>query len=271
MKQLKPEGSCYIHSVYSWLPTNQPRGSLLAFARRPCHIQRMLPYDPHAVAEAILATLETAAQSRGRATLAIPGGRSPAGVLRELAAMCDTFLRSRLNLLWVDERGVPRSDPQRNDLATIAAWQSGGALPAAVLPMPAEDADLEAAGNRYAATLHSATQGTGILDVCLLGIGEDGHIASLFPDHPGLRELGEVFAILNSPKPPPRRLSLTLPVLTRAGSLVILALGEAKGAVAQAVRAGPSAHVPVSLLPQGKCHWYLDDAAVRGAGGLDGP
>jgi len=79
-----------------------------------------------------------------------------------------------------------------------------------------------------------------------------------------------VFAILNSPKPPPRRLSLTVPVLTRAASLVILALGEAKGAVAQAVRSGPSAHIPVSLLPQGKCQWYLDDAAVRGAGGLAG-
>jgi 6-phosphogluconolactonase len=229
----------------------------------------MLPYDPHAVAEAILATLESAASQRGRATLAIPGGRSPAGVLRELAAMCDSFLRSRLHLLWVDERGVPRSDPQRNDLATIAAWQAGGPLPAAVLPMPAEDEDLEAAASRYATTLLSATQGSGILDLCLLGIGEDGHIASLFPDHPGLRELGEVFAIRNSPKPPPRRLSLTLPVLVRAEALVILALGEAKGAIAQAVRRGPSPHIPVSLLPQAKCHWYLDDAAVRGAGGLD--
>jgi len=229
----------------------------------------MLPYDPRAVAEAILAVLESAALRRGRATLAIPGGRSPAGVLGELAAMCDGFLRSRLHLLWVDERGVPRGDPQRNDLATIAAWQAGGALPAEVLPMPAEDADLEAAAARYATTLRTATQGTGILDVCLLGIGEDGHIASLFPDHPGLRELGEVFAILNSPKPPPRRLSLTLPVLMRAESLVILALGEAKGVIAQAARRGPSAHIPVSLLPQGRCHWYLDDAAVHGAGGLD--
>jgi 6-phosphogluconolactonase len=224
----------------------------------------MLPYQPTTVAEALHSVLDRAAALNGRATLAIPGGRSPAPVLTELARICDPFLRERLSLLWLDERAVPRGHPDRNDAPTIAAWQAGGALPARVLPMPAEEPDLEAAAARYAATLREATAG-GALDACLVGIGEDGHCASLFPNHPGLKELADVFAITDSPKPPPRRLTLSLPVLHRAGFLAVLALGEAKGRVARAARERADPSIPVSLLPQEKCFWYLDDAAAAAA------
>ncbi|MBA3684780.1 MAG: 6-phosphogluconolactonase [Planctomycetes bacterium] len=224
----------------------------------------MLPYAPGTVAEALVETLDRAAAARGRATLAIPGGRSPGPVLAALAGLIDDFLRPRLHLLWLDERAVPRDHPDRNDAPTLAAWRSGGELPGHVHPMPAEAGDLEDAASRYAETLATASAGHG-LDACLVGIGEDGHLASLFPHHAGLTELGAVFVVTDSPKPPARRLTMSLPTLHRCGFHVVLALGAAKGAVARRALTGPDAGLPVSLLPRERCIWYLDDAALAGA------
>jgi len=122
----------------------------------------MLPYSPAAVAEALHVVLDQAAARRGRATLAIPGGRSQGPVLTALARGLDPFLRARLHLLWLDERAVPRDHPERNDAPTLAAWQQGGALPAKVHPMPAEQDDLATAAAGYAATLAAATAGAGL-------------------------------------------------------------------------------------------------------------
>ena len=223
----------------------------------------ILPYSATTVAEAIHALLDEAAAAHGRATLAIPGGRSPGPVLTALAKMLDPFVRDRLHLLWVDERGVPVGHPDRNDLVTLAAWQAGGPLPAQVHPMPAEQEDLEAAALAYTATLHAATGGRP-LDVVLLGIGEDGHIASLFPNHDGLKELAETFAVYDSPKPPPRRLSFSLPVLKAARTRIILALGAAKAPIVRALENGPNPTVPVTLLAQPGTYCYADDAAASG-------
>ncbi len=221
----------------------------------------MLPYTPSAVADALLGHLDQAAVERGRATLAIPGGRSPGPVLTALAARLDPFLRKHLHLLWVDERAVPVGHPDRNDTPTLAAWTAGGPLPAAVHVMPADQADLDAAANAYAATMMAATGG-GPLDVALLGIGEDGHIASLFPHHGGLNDLDPVFAVYDSPKPPARRLTLSLPILAQCRFRIVLALGAAKGSIYAATRRGPDRAIPVSLLPREGTVWYLDDAAV---------
>jgi len=225
----------------------------------------MLPYSPATVAEALLALLDAAAAARGRATLAIPGGRSPGPVLTHLARICDPFVRQRLALLWLDERAVPPGHAERNDAATLAAWDAGGARPARVLAMPAEAGDLEAAAEAYARTLHAAT-GDGVLDVCLVGLGEDGHLASLFPRHAGLSELSDCFAVLDSPKPPPRRLTLSLPAVARARARVVLCLGAAMAWIFSAWRRGPDPACPASLLPRDGTVWYLDDAAAAAAG-----
>jgi 6-phosphogluconolactonase len=222
----------------------------------------MLPYQPSTVAEALYQLLDQAAATRGRASLAIPGGRSPGPVLTALAAICEPFVRERLHLLWVDERAVPLGHADRNDTPTLAAWQAGGPLPAYVHAMPAEQADLEAGAQAYAQTLSAATGGSGIIDACLIGIGEDGHIASLFPNHAGLKELAEVFAIYDSPKPPAKRLSLSLPVLSKARQHLVLALGAAKGEVAKKALRSVDYALPVSLLPKERTVWYLDDAAA---------
>lgn len=223
----------------------------------------MLPYAPGIVAEVLVAALEDAAARRGRATLAIPGGRSPGPVLSHLASICTPFLRDRLHLLWLDERAVPPGHPDRNDAGTLSAWDAGGLRPRHIHPMPAEG-DLEQAAAGYAAELRAATGG-GPLDACLIGLGEDGHLASLFPHHPGLGELSDCFAVYDSPKPPPRRLSLSLPVLATARMRLVLCLGAAKGWCWRRFRSGPDHGCPASLLPQDGTSWYLDDAAVRAA------
>jgi len=224
----------------------------------------MLPYHPDTVAEALATLLDAAAAAKGQATLAIPGGRSPGPVLTALARLIDGFLRPRLHLLWLDERAVPIGHPDRNDAPTLVAWRSGGELPGHVHVMPAEREDLHAAASEYADVVYQATQGAG-LDACLIGMGEDGHIASLFPRHCGLKELSPVFVVSDSPKPPPRRLTMSLPLLHQAGLHVILALGSAKGAIAKRAMLGPDPALPVSLLPAKRCVWYADDAAMAAA------
>jgi 6-phosphogluconolactonase len=224
----------------------------------------MLPYAPDIVAEALLSVLDEAATLKDRATLAIPGGRSPGAVLTALARLCDARLRERLHLLWLDERAVPLGHPDRNDAAGLAAWAAGGPLPAHVHPMPAEAPDLDAASEAYALTLVAATGGDG-LDACLVGIGEDGHLASLFPNHSGLKELSSVFAVHDSPKPPARRLTLGLGAISSASLCAILVQGAAKGEIAKRAWLGPDPAIPVSLLPAARCAWYLDDAACMTA------
>lgn len=223
-----------------------------------------LPYNPRSIAETIYAALDEAVRIRDRASLAIPGGSSPGPVLSALAGLLEDWILQRLHLCWVDERAVPVGHEDRNDQAMLAHWRAGGAEPAHVHPMPAERSDLEAAAMDYAGTIRSAT-GDGIFDVVLLGIGPDGHIASLFPDHPGLDQFAEVFPVIDSPKPPPRRLTLSLPVLARARQRLVLVQGEQKGAVAERVRAGERGpQLPVSLLPEQRTVWYCDeDAAAR--------
>ena len=170
-------------------------------------------------------------------------------------------MRERLTLLWLDERAVPLGHGERNDAAMLAAWDAGGPRPARVLAMPAEQPDLDAAADSYAGALRAAT-GDGVLDVCLIGVGDDGHLASLFPQHAGLTELSDCFAVVDSPKPPPRRLTLSLPVLARARARVVLCLGAGKAWTLAAWRRGPDPSCPVSLLPREGTMWYLDDAAA---------
>lgn len=217
-----------------------------------------LPFSAAIVAENMLLVLDAAVAARGRATLAIPGGRSPGPVLECLAGMMTDFVRERLHLLWLDERAVPCGHADRNDDAMLAAWQRGGALPAYVHRMPAESADLRAAAEDYARVLDEATAGEAI-DFCLIGIGEDGHFASLFPQHALLDDLDMVCVIEDSPKPPLHRLTLSLAAISRCENCHILVLGASKGTVYKEIRdQGQSKQYPVSLLPSQHCVWYMD-------------
>jgi 6-phosphogluconolactonase len=192
----------------------------------------------------------------------IPGGRSPGKVLTPLAQQCPEELRSRLHLFWVDERCVDIGHPDRNDLTTLNAWKEGGAAPGHVHPMPAEKSDLNSACHEYDELL-SKTQMKDGLHLALLGIGEDGHFASLFPNHPKLQEKNDVFAIVDSPKPPPTRLSFSLGYIQKSQRIDVLVFGADKGAILKQGFDKPSPNIPVSLLKDHhNIHFHLDEAAM---------
>ncbi len=144
--------------------------------------------------------------------------------------------------------------------------------PDRVHPMPASDGpdgdDPEAAAARYARTLAEAARpGTARLphfDLLLLGVGEDGHVASVFPEHPAAYETRPVTAVRGSPKPPPVRLTLTLPAINTAEDVWLLAAGTEKaGAVGMALTgAGPVQLPAAGVHGVERTVWLLDRAAA---------
>src|SRR5690242_6574750 len=118
-------------------------------------------------------------------------------------------------VFWADERAVAPTDPESNYGLARALWLDPAGAPAVrVHRMPADSPDLDGAAREYAETLARVVGPARALDLVLLGIGPDGHVASLFPGHPLLDETDRpVAGVTDSPKPPPRRLTLTLPVL----------------------------------------------------------
>lgn len=197
----------------------------------------------------------------GSATFAIPGGRSPHSILTALSEQISEELRKDLHLLWVDERAVPLRHKDRNDIPTLEAWKRGGALPNNIHPMPAEQDDLNLACQNYQETISKITEQRNKIDVCLLGIGEDGHFASLFPNHSMLQQKNDVFYLSDSPKPPPMRMSLSLPLISKSNLNIVLAFGEEKGQILKKA-SNPNPEIPVSLLPRDNMICFLDAEAM---------
>ncbi len=234
--------------------------------------------DPELMAAAAAARLITAladAQAaRGHAHAVLTGGSSGGAVLAAVAASParDSVDWSAVDLWWGDERFLPAGDPDRNDTQARGFLLDALALdPARVHPMPTSDGaygdDVDAAAAAYAADLAAAAgtesaSGVPVFDVLMLGVGPDGHVASLFPEHPGfaVRE-GTAIAVRESPKPPPTRISLTLPALQGARQTWLLATGQGKADVVARAIGGEA-------LPCGSVHgtertlWLLDRAAA---------
>jgi 6-phosphogluconolactonase len=199
--------------------------------------------------------------SNDKLSLAIPGGRSPGPILKELSSSLSSEMKSNLSLLWVDERIVPLDHADRNDLATLSFWKEGGDLPAKVLSMSGPTENLKAACDAYEDQLLQNCLDEKI-DVCLLGIGEDGHFASLFPNHPALGFQGRVTTVNDSPKPPSLRMTLSLPQIKSSSLNIVLCFGSEKGKVFSEVNKGASKNLPISLLDPDNTVWFLDKEAV---------
>lgn len=171
--------------------------------------------------------------------LVLTGGTIGIGMLAETAKLPahQAVDWGRVHVWWGDERFVPAADGDRNELQAREALLDGLPLrPEYVHAMPPSDGpdgtDAQAAAERYAAELARYAPGGADaprFDVLLLGMGPDGHIASLFPEHPGTRETEPtVIPVHNSPKPPPDRLSLTFRVIQGAREVWVIAAGEEK-------------------------------------------
>lgn len=228
-----------------------------------------------AIAARLVATLVEAQQGGHAAHLALTGGGIGTACLAALAALParDAVDWGRLHVWWGDERYLPTGDSERNETGARDALLDHVPLdPARVHPMPSAGRwpTLEAAAYAYAEELRTAArpEDHGALpafDVCLLGIGPDAHVASLFPEHPALHAEGTVVAVHGSPKPPPERISLTMATLRRSREVWVLAAGAGK---ADAVRmaldpsAGPLQVPAAGARGAERTVFLLDEAAA---------
>jgi 6-phosphogluconolactonase len=195
----------------------------------------------------------------GRCALALSGGSTPRPAYERLAAQ-PAVPWEAVEVYFGDERAVPPADPASNyRMAREALIDRVGLPPARVHRMEADDPDLEAAAARYAAILPDA------LDLLVLGMGQDGHTASLFPGSPVLRESRKVVPA-GAPVPPVQRLTITPPVIAAGRRVAVLVAGAAKAPVVAAVLHGPwqPEKFPAQLARHGT--WLLDRAAASALG-----
>ncbi|WP_405766694.1 6-phosphogluconolactonase [Streptomyces sp. NBC_01538] len=243
--------------------------------------QLVVHRDKELMAEAAAARLITrivdAQASRGSASVVLTGGRNGNGLLAALASAParDAIDWARLDLWWGDERFLPEGDPDRNVTQAKAALLDAVPLdPARVHAMPASDgpygSDVDAAAEAYAAELAKAAgpENHGpvpTFDVLMLGVGPDTHVASLFPELPAVRETERtVVGVRGAPKPPPTRVTLTLPAIRAAREVWLLAAGEDKaGAAAIALSGAGEIQAPAAgAYGRQRTLWLLDAPAA---------
>jgi 6-phosphogluconolactonase len=229
-----------------------------------------------AAAEALVARLAAAQAVHGTASVVVTGGGVGTAVLEHLAALAAEPVRERVDwaavdVWWGDERFVPADDDERNEKATRRALlDKVDVRPERVHAMPPSDgefAEPEDAAAWYAAQLATAATDGGPVprfDVLLLGMGPEGHVASIFPDSPAVRDERPVFAVRDCPKPPPTRISLGFSAINTAEEVWLLVAGEAKAeAVAGALRGVPRAELPSAAVHGTRAtRWLLDEAAA---------
>ena len=217
-----------------------------------------------AVAARLLTGLVDAQAARGSASLVVPGG----GIgIASLAAVAASPARAavdwgRVDVWWGDERFVPSGSDDRNEKQAREALLDAVQLdPSRVHPMGASDGpdDVDAAAARYAAALPAEP-----FDLLLLGMGPEGHTASIFPDSAAAHDARDAFAVRDCPKPPPLRISLGFSALSRAREVWMVASGDGKAeAVARAVHGADRVTCPAAG-PRGvvRTLWLLDAAAA---------
>lgn len=215
------------------------------------------------IAERLMARLvERQATTDGPVHLCLTGGRIANRIYEAFANLVeDSDLDpSRIELWWSDERFVPTEHPDRNAGHTLAILARTLPVTSAhTHSMPSADGIADAAAS---ALTYAKELGDTVFDICLLGMGEDGHVASIFPNHPSFDEsTHSVIGVNDSPKPPASRISLTVPTLSRSREVWFLVAGADKAdAVARSYAGDPS--LPAGVV-RGREHtmWLLDRAA----------
>jgi 6-phosphogluconolactonase len=218
-------------------------------------------------------TIQTAVAARGRALIVLTGGGNGIGLLKYLGTRRQQIEWSKVHLFWGDERYVPEDDDERNDKQAREVLLDHIDIPSShVHTMPASDgefgSDLAAAALAYEQLLAAnAEPGQPVpnFDVHLLGMGPEGHINSLFPETPAVLETTRmVVAVDDSPKPPPQRITLTLPAIRRSREVWLMVSGAGKADAAAAAIGGASpAEVPAAgAVGLDTTLWLLDREAA---------
>lgn len=221
----------------------------------------------------LIDAIDSAVAARGRALIVLTGGGNGIALLRHLGVHGQQIDWSKVHLFWGDDRYVPEDDDERNDKQARGALLDHIDIPSSnVHAMPASDgefgSDLSAAALAYEQVLAAnADPGEPVpnFDVHLLGMGPEGHINSLFPDTAAVRESTRmVVSVEDSPKPPPQRITLTIPAIQRSREVWLIVSGAAKADAAAAAIGGAD---PVSIPAAGGVGlqttlWLLDEEAA---------
>jgi 6-phosphogluconolactonase len=218
--------------------------------------------------ELVLEKLQTAIAERGTASIALSGGSTPKPLYEALAEQ--NLPWEKLHIFWGDERYVPPDHPDSNEGMARTAWLNKTPIPAGNLhPMPTNEADPTVAAQRHEQELQMLFQtapGTfPALDVILLGMGDDGHTASLFPHTEALQVRDRLVTVGNKDGEP--RITFTAPFINQARCVIFMVAGSSKRPALSQVFAetADAAKYPSRLIqPQGELWWLLDQAAGEG-------
>ena len=219
--------------------------------------------DPGAVAmraaERIAQAARNAVAERGRCALAFSGGTTPWLAVRALGE--EDVPWERVHLFQVDERDAPAGDPERNFSHLKESLIDRIPIPAVnVHPMPVEEEDLEAGARRYEAILRGIAGTPPVLDLVQLGLGEDGHTASLFPGDVALQVIDADVAVGGLHKGR-RRMTLTFPAIDRARCILWLVTGAGKSDALRRLRAGDRS-IPAGRVRSDRAILLADTAAA---------
>jgi len=214
-------------------------------ARTPACRWHPVADDSELERQAVSLILDCAGQAiraRGQFHLVLAGGNTPRGIYRALCTGQTDW--ARWHIYFGDERCLPPDDAARNSVMAAEAWLSHVPIPEASIHIIPAELNAAEAARGYAMTL----QKVGDFDLVLLGVGEDGHTASLFPGHDwGVAESSaDVLPVFDAPKPPSQRVSLSVRRLARARTVLFLVSGESKRAAVKAWQAGED--LPVAAI-----------------------
>ena len=223
-----------------------------------------------AAAEGVAGLAQTAVQERGRFTIALSGGKTPVALHRVLAGeFRDRIPWEKVEVLWGDERYVSPEDPRSNYRMAQETLLRHLPIPGPnIHPIPTLLPEVEHAAQAYEQTLRSHFPGRWPrFDLVLLGLGQDGHTASLFPHSPALEERARVVVAVRAEAEPPLRLTLTLPAINQAANIYFLVAGREKSeALRCALEGGGVTACPAAgvRLRQGNLVWWVDEGAASG-------
>ena len=223
--------------------------------------------DADAVADEAAAIIATDARiavaERGRFVMAVSGGRTPWAMLRALAGKVVPW--QGVHVLQVDERVAPAGDPERNLTHLRESLLAEAPLrPEQIHAMPVELEDLQAAAARYAATVREVAGSPALLDLAHLGLGSDGHTASLIPGDPVL-DVHDAPVALAGPYKGRRRMTLTYPLLDHARRILWVVTGEEKASILVRLRAGDRS-IPAGRIRRDHALVLADRAAAAKLG-----